>query len=142
MWWNCQSFATRLAFLVVEQQTFRDLVASLAQQFHTQIVKWVTMHRGQICGNVFLSSWCTGLGSWIGAAVSAVVFPPAGAFFVAGFFGSCSVGMAAAATAVTYQVVDGKRDKKFRENMEQLEKKFPLLRQLHAYLHPELGTAG
>jgi hypothetical protein len=100
------------------------------------------MHRGQICGNVFLSSWCAGVGSWIGAAVSTFVFPPAGAFFVAGFVGSWSVGMATAVTAVTYHVVDGKRDKKFRENMEQLETKFPLLRQLHAYLHPELVPAG
>lgn len=121
VWWNCQSFATRLAFLVVELETFRDVVAVLAHQLHTHIVNWIISRRDQTFFKVFHSAWCAGVGPWTGTAVSALVFPPAAAVFAAGFVGFWCVCAGTGVTVSVYKNIDEKRLKKFRANMKQLE---------------------
>jgi hypothetical protein len=134
VWWNCQSFATRLAFLLVELETFRERIASLARELQDQIIQRVISTREATFGKVYNYAGRAGLGTWTGTAITGIACPPIAGIFAVGFVGAWCVGAGVAVASNTYHQIDRKRVKEFRANMEQLEARFPLLRQLHGYI--------
>lgn len=143
VWWNCQSFATRLAFLVVELETFRDRAAALARELHTELVQWVSSRRDLIFSKAITSGFFMSVGSWTGAAVSSVIFPQAFPVFIGGFIGGWCVAISMGVSDTIFYDIDASSRKRFRANLEQLETRFPSLRQFHSSLinnsHCETG---
>jgi len=134
VWWNCQSFATRLAFLLVESKDFRHRIASLAADLHVQIVERVISFREETLRTAGNYAGGAAIGTWVCAAVSSVFFPPAAGVFAAGFVGAWCVGAGEAAISDIYHHIDEKRVKQFLVNMKELETRFSSLRDFHIYI--------
>lgn len=131
VWWNCQSFATRLAFLLADLHIFRDSIAQLARELHVQIVRRVISKREETMKKVNKFAGGAAIGSWVGGAITTFACPPMVGVFVVGYVGSWCICAGVSIASEVYYYVDHKRSRGFRVNMERLEAKFPLLRRLH-----------
>lgn len=134
MWWNCQSFATRLAFLLVDTE-YRDVIASLACDVQIQLVEWWICTRKERSKAVEKVASRAVLISSVGMVATAAVFP---------LYITCEVGFLAAmsllgvhdfGTKYISPHMDAKGFKDFQVNMKQLESRFPPLKQLHSHIN-------
>ncbi|KAK1749833.1 hypothetical protein QBC47DRAFT_395403 [Echria macrotheca] len=140
VWWNCQAFATRLAFLVVELETYRNLVARLAKQLHQHIVHWVISCRDKKLIEVADAAGRFGLECWVNGIFSGFFCPPAAPVCGAGAVGCLLVFFGTSLTVAAYRFIDATRSKGFQKNMKRLQGTFPLLEQLHTHIcDPERG---
>jgi len=143
MWWNCQSFATQLAFLLVEMDIFRSVIASLSRSILSDCLQQAIPRRDQLLETANRQSWYAALGSFtcllaFGAISSC---PPLEAVMVPVYLITFAGGVLSGQTHDLYRQLDVRRFDEFRANMIQLEARFPVLGELHHHLN-ELGVLG